>query len=410
MSTSAALRLAVCLLLLASIGPTATAPADDKKADAKVQEVAGNAEFLRSVPKHFATLKAIDRARNRVTVLLDGETAAKEWPLIPDAEVKLAGWWGRLDQLKIGDRVWVWFQLDRVQQPVAISMLCDELSEQDIHGPGVTLERIGPASSGDKLTELSMKPVKGTSRTIKVSKVECWIGKERVTPDQFVGKKAYVQTKGDGARLILDADAFEARRQQQKNTLHKRWLDEGLPGTVTFLHIFGGEMDLMLDHEAMRWGRSLKYGDKVTLSASPPIEGVVKSVKPWRERTQLRLVVRGYDQTDLALGQRVFLRMPAPAAEVDTASLPPDLDRPRTKQERVEWFLASIYCTCKVGGDGCTGHFYTLASCNVNACGMPNHVRRFVAEKIDKGLTDKQIYEELLKEQGPGLIKPHLLP
>src|SRR5262249_47780645 len=137
---------------------------------------------------------------------------------------------------------------------------------------------------------------------------------------------------------------------------------------------------------------------------------VVKSVKPWRERTQLRLVVSGYDQTDLAPGQRVFLRMPAPAAEVENSPLPPDLDRPRTKEERVEWFLASIYCTCKISGDGCTGHFYTLASCNVNGCGMPNHMRRIVAGKIDKGLTDKQIFEELLKEQGPDLLRPHLLP
>ena len=41
---------------------------------------------------------------------------------------------------------------------------------------------------------------------------------------------------------------------------------------------------------------------------------------------------------------------------------------------------------------------------------MPNHVRKIIAGKIDKGLTDRQIFEELLKEQGPEMIRPHLLP
>ena len=41
---------------------------------------------------------------------------------------------------------------------------------------------------------------------------------------------------------------------------------------------------------------------------------------------------------------------------------------------------------------------------------MPNHMRRKVAERIEKGLTDRQIFEELLKQYGPDLLRPHLLP
>jgi hypothetical protein len=63
-----------------------------------------------------------------------------------------------------------------------------------------------------------------------------------------------------------------------------------------------------------------------------------------------------------------------------------------------------------VKGDRCTGHFYSLASCNPNGCGMPNHMRRTLADKIERGLTDRQIFEELLKEHGPLLLRPHLLP
>src|SRR6516162_2712059 len=76
--------------------------ADPKKLNDKVKEIAGTAEFLRSVPKHFATLKAVDPARNQVTLLIEGEVLPKVWSLVPDAEVKVAGWWGRLDQFQVG--------------------------------------------------------------------------------------------------------------------------------------------------------------------------------------------------------------------------------------------------------------------------------------------------------------------
>jgi hypothetical protein len=90
---------------------------------------------------------------------------------------------------------------------------------------------------------------------------------------------------------------------------------------------------------------------------------------------------------------------------------PPDIDRPRTNAERVEWFLASTYCTCGVGRDICTDHFYTLASCNPNGCGMPNARRQEVAKMIDRGMTDRQIFdEELVKTNGPLLLRPHLKP
>jgi len=400
----------IALLLLYAVfyAPVTAAEPESKKAAEKIKEVAGSAEFLRSVPKRFATLKAVAPAEHRVTLLIEGEDLPKVWPLVPDAELKIAGWWGRLEQFRTGDRVWAWFKTDRQQQPVALSMLADELSEQDVHGPGVAVEARAPES-------ITLKPVVGKSRTLKTRKADVYRGQSRATgaaalDSLQVGDKVYVQSAGDDARVIMDRAAFETRRAEQMAALRQRWTEEGLPGTVTFLHIFSGEMDFMLDHEAMRWGRSLKLGDKVTLQATPPIPAVVKHVSPWRERTQLRLVVHSKDQADLTLGQRMVLRMEPLPAELDRAMLPPDLDRPRSTSERVDWFLASVYCTCGVKGDICTGDFYTLASCNPNGCGMPNAMRKAIAEKIDKGLTDKQIFEELLRERGPDLVRQHLRP
>src|SRR5947209_1330710 len=78
---------AVVLALLSQSSPAAAPPRkrpDPKKADKAIREVAGSAEYLRSVPKKFATLQAVDAARRRVTLLADGEKKAREWPLTDD--------------------------------------------------------------------------------------------------------------------------------------------------------------------------------------------------------------------------------------------------------------------------------------------------------------------------------------
>jgi hypothetical protein len=316
-----------------------------EQAENKVKEVAGTAEFLRVLPKPFATLQAIDPARHTVTLLLEGEKVAKVWPIEPDAEIKIAGWWGRLEQFKPGQRVWVWLKLDRKKNPIGVAMLADEASEQDIH------------------------------------------------------------TKGPA-----DPAAFERSRGEQRAWLRARWETEGLPASLTFHHLFSGEMEVMVDHEGMRWARSLHNGNVVHIQADPPIKAVVKRVTPWRERTQLRLVVGELQSSELRLGQRLKVKMTPPSAEVENSPYPPDIDEPRTPSERVEWFLASIYCTCGVNKNVCTGHFYTLASCNPNGCGLPNATRDELRGMIDKGLTDRQIWDKLTASRGPWMLSPHLLP
>jgi hypothetical protein len=376
------------------VTPLSAQEPKDKDLQAKTKEIAGVAEFLRAVPKHFATLQAVDAAKRRVTLLVEGDKFAKAWDLTPDAEIKFMGWWGRLNQLTVGDRVWCWFATNRQKEPVAIMMLADEPSEQDIHGT----KWKSVDASADSVT---LHPNIGTDRTLKNSPA---FGH---TP---VDGKVRFQSTNDRLRTAFFEKQFEEEREKQKDFLRKRWEAEGLPGSVMFLHQFSGEMEFMLDHEAMRWGRSLKPGDSVTLAAAPPIKGVVREVKPWRERTQLRLVVAAADQGDLQPGQRLNLKMTPPPLAVDQAQLPPDMSRRTNKEERIDWFLASIYCTCGVSGNICTGHFYTLASCNPNGCGHPAAVKKRLSEWIDKGLSDEQIFAELLTAYGDKLLKPHLLP
>ena len=132
------MRYSILGLLFPLVLATTLAAADP--AD-KTPSVAPGDEFLRHVPKRFATWQGVDPARRRVTLLIDGESEAKTWELAADAEIKIAGWWGRPDQLTIGDRVWVWFNIDRVNKPTTVAMLADELSEQEIHGLPYQLEK-----------------------------------------------------------------------------------------------------------------------------------------------------------------------------------------------------------------------------------------------------------------------------
>jgi hypothetical protein len=330
---------------------TAAKPKPDP--NAKVKEIAGTAEFLRLLPKPFATLKAVDPRGRTVTLLFDSEKLAKVWPVDPDAEIKVNGCWGRLEQFVPGQRVWVWLRLDRKKNPVSVIMLADQVSEEDMHA------------------SLSRK------------------------------RKAMLQ---------FTPAQIDTKRAVQEAWLRERWESDGLPGTLTFHHVFSGELEFTLDHEAMRWGRYLKPGDVVHLTADPVIKGVVKSVTPWRERTVVRLVVGELEASELRIGQRLGLKMRPPSTDILQSGYPPDIGRRTAKGERIAWFLASIYCTCGVNKDTCTGHFYTLASCNPNGCGMPHSTRDEIGVLIDQGKTDQQIWELLRKDRGPLMQKPHLMP
>ena len=131
---------------------------------------------------------------------------------------------GRLDQLSAGDRVWVWFSVDRKQQPTGILMLADEISEQDIHGPGVKVKDfvtpIKPEKGAPPAT-ITLQPVKGPSRVLTLP-----------SPGAVIEKALYVQSAGNRARVLMTPEEFEKGRDQQKAWLRKVWTKEGLPGTV----------------------------------------------------------------------------------------------------------------------------------------------------------------------------------
>jgi hypothetical protein len=381
----------------------------DKKAD-----VAGPQGNLDVTSRRFAILNDVDARHQRVTLLLEGETEPKVWPLRPGAEVWHAGWWGRLDQFAVGDRVWAWFETDSAKQPLAVSLLADELSEQDLYAP-VNIKDVNASGPDARTVTLgTVRDGKPLERTIKLANADVFRGDDKAPHDSLkVGDEVHVQTTGEAARLILDPAAFEKRRSAQKAALRQRWTDEGLPGTLIFSHAETGEVELMLDHEAIVWARSLEAGDEVILQAGNPIPAAVRQLRPWRERTQVRLgTTYGSDMSALEVGRRVMLRLAHPPAIADDDTFPAGLGKSRGKAERLEWLVSSIYCTCGMH-DGCAGQPFTLAACDSigkTPCGLAKRTREEVAELIEGGVSDRQIVGDLLRKRGPNLLRPHMSP
>ncbi len=361
----------------------------------KPKQVSGKADVLRHVKKNFATFIGTGESKE-IRLRIEGDDQESEWIPQDDAEFKIDGWWGRPEQFRTGDRVWVWFAVDRKKEPVNILLMADEISEMDIHGQRYSVTKVdGETATIEIPGEKKVRP-----RKVNLSEVKLQ-----------AGDKGLIQTADGDVRRFLTDDEFEEARSRQQEWIRNRWRSQGLPGMVGFVHPLSGEMELYLDHEARRWARYQTKGSLVTLVAERDIEAQVKIVEPWREKTRVRLVTRsGLDQLELQPGQRIQLKVPEPPEEVRESPLPTDLDHTRTdRDERIEWFLASIYCPCGIAGDRCTGMYYTLSACNVNTCGGPDDMREILAARMEKGLTDRKIFEQLMKERGRDVWWPHLL-
>ena len=354
--------------------------------------------LLRHSLKPHAAFLGVDK-EGRLRLRVENEAQEKEWPLDPDAEIRVNGFWGGADDLAPGERIWAWVRVDRENKPRAVYMIADEISEQDIHQVPYVVAS-ADAAGRTVAVRRKLDGKNEQSRTLKVAAA-------LAMPKE--GEELYLQTAGEELVRVASTESLGSLKEAQRRKLEERWRKSGLPGTITGLHLLSGELEVTLDHEAIRWGRSLKAGDKVSLNLEKPVAASVLETRPWYERTRVTLVSIGRDLADVTVGKRVRLSIEAPSAELLQSPIPLDAGRPREPAARAEWILASTYCGCSIHGDVCTGMFYTLAACNTMTCNMPNQVRKFVRPLIEKELSDKEIFERMEKEFGPSIWKPHLL-
>ena len=387
------------------------ATADFRPLDRPDPEIAGPLGNQDVTLRHFAILKQFDAERKQVTLQVEGDAGTTEWSLEPGAEIWYSGWWGRLDQFTLGDRVWVWLSSNRGETNT-ISLLSDEWSEQNFYG-AERIDTISPANADSSV--VTMKPSRGgksVARSFVTLNVHLSKGEGTSTGIALKNDDAcFFQTTGEAARLVCSAAEFKQHQTTQIAKLNTRWTDDGLPGIVAFWHADRRLVDVMLDHESMFWGRSLHVGDRVTLRHGDSVTAIVKQLRPWRERTQLLLELEQALRSNSMVDRRIFVRLNTVPTNV-TFDEPPGLDAPRSAAERVDWLMSGIYCTCGMH-DMCAGHFYTLAACDsfgATPCGLAKRTRADITERVQQGQTDRRIFEELLKERGSKLLRPHLSP
>jgi len=296
------------------------------------------ATLLRAAKKPFAEFVSADASKGVVTLRLEPDGQEVVWPVDPEAEIRVRGSWGGWEDFAAGQRVWAWVRPDRQGKPKAVFMLADEISEQDIHQVPWTLVLAG---DGKLVVKRKLDP-KGSEETRELR----WTGRLEAAP----GSELYIHSMKGEASEAVGAEGLAAMRRAQREKLQERWKRLGLPGTVGIVNALSGDIEVSVDHEAMRPARALKPGDTLKLQLEKPVPVVVASVRHWNERTRVALVAPGRDLTELRGGARV--RLLAPEAVLPDPKLPPDAGRTREGSERENWFLSSTYCTCSIAGDG----------------------------------------------------------
>ena len=351
----------------------------------------------------------MDTEARRIRFLPEGKKESFALALSEDAQIHVRAFFGSLDDFVPGQRVWAWVDRNRDNEWTGVRVLADELSAHRFHGGGGEVQEIGDGSLQVKPGRRDPFELRVGNET-RIQRGEQVGGAELMTPGTTV---FYQQNWVDDdyvASLILDKEALDSVREESRRRAESRWLEQGFPAHVTWTHRSKGEARILLGAPAMRWTRALWRGDEIGLSTAgeDTIKATVVAVSPVHEKTELHLVVEGFDQEGFGLGQPVRVRMDRP--NLPAGDTPADAGRFDDREARLNWLLSSTYCSCGNRGDVCAGHFYTLAACNTRTCAMPNITRKAVGKMIDEGLSDVAILERLGEERGPLLHRQHLLP
>jgi len=212
-----------------------------------------------------------------------------------------------------------------------------------------------------------------------------------------------------GRRRHRASIRWTSRNSRGKGRIRSR----GLAATV--LTNSPGQMVLMVRRADAWFARRVRPGEAVQISAagsedvatrSDPGSAVsVLDVRP--DYSRVRISVRGSSASSETFrrGDLVFISAKIP--EVIDLDTPPDLGRKREKEERIDYFLSTIYCPCGMIGTSCAGHWNTLAACKLHACGMPNLMTKQLQKWIEGGKEDSEIFALLRSEHGRQVIAIH---
>jgi len=227
------------------------------------------------------------------------------------------------------------------------------------------------------------------------------------------GRPYYFNSRQQGDALIatelLDAASFEADRCARLRDHRDQAAETGLLATVLETGEPNHRVALLVRRADAWFTRFLKINDRVVVRAadsqSAGNQFAVSDVRPDYARMRLQLEAGSSAMLQFKPGEEVRVLMKIP--EAFDPEVPPDLGRFSERQDRIDYFLSTIYCSCGMMGTSCAGHWNTLAACKLHGCGMPNLMTKLIGELIDNGKGDSEILAALIQREGRIVLRPH---
>ena len=363
-----------------------------------------------SLVKSQGLIVSIDRQARRVTVLAHSDHHEHSVALTPHTEFYARGSWGTLTDFKVRQQIFVIATTDANKNWMSAHAIVDEISLQLMSSPAVfnkwdqthrTLE-FAPSPHCIGVVALRLLPGANPPRT---------------DPSMLAPGQSYYFNSGgeEPDRELWDLLDSASLQQDRRDRWQHHLTDaraEGLQATVVEVDQSGATLGLMVRRADASLARLLKAGDAVDLgivgSRHKDRHLRIREVRPDYARMRLYLDFPPGLLAKLDVGSevRIWCRLPM---TVDS-DRPPDLGRFTARQDRIDYFLSTIYCTCGMMGTSCAGHWNTLAACKLHGCGMPNLMTQLIGKWIDEGKADADILEAVLKRDGSLALRQHQLP
>jgi len=326
--------------------PPAKTEAEKREVIAKL--IAGERVDWNKLIRSYA--RVISVTDEQVTVVTEKDKKEHTVLVTPQTEVHSHGAFGELSEFVPNQRVWVLLTTNEQKEAVSLHAMADEISMQLMSPRWVLKESL---DGGKRFVFTDEQERKG-AQTILLDGATRVTTRGQATP----GKTAFYWNSRDesGARVALelfDENTIEARRRQQV-ARNQAEANRGLVATVVEVDEQTKRVALLVRRAEAWYARNVRPNDRVRVTTTgtdttAPTEFTVDDVRPDYSRTRVKLQIPVACPMQFAPGQEVRVLMTMPK-QIDLAA-PPDLGRFTAKQDRIDWFLSSIYCTCGMMGD-----------------------------------------------------------
>jgi hypothetical protein len=346
-----------------------------------------------------------DGAGKALTVFTDQDKKEHSLLLSQQTEFHVEGAWGSIADFEPNESVYLIATSNEKKELVAVHALVDDISMQAMSRPYV-LKEYNPQEGRVVLVDEKLRKAPVVLRVSAKTKFLT----QQSDPIKVGGTFYFNMNRNGSERTapeLLDAPAFEARRQRRWEKQREDLKRNGLMGTIAEVVAANNRMEVRVRRSDAWYARWLKINDTAELQsqAREKISCTVAAVHPDYSRIRIRLDFPEGRIPQIHSGDEVAIFTQLP--EQTSFEKPPDLGRFTERQERIDYLLSTIYCPCGMMGDSCAGHWNTLAACKLHGCGMPNLITKLIGERIEAGRSDEAILDELVQRNGKDVLNLH---